>query len=270
MKKTIALVAFLATSLVSAQKATQFEIKIEPLKKYTLETVSLNNINMDVPTQGPMTILQETKGPFVMTTAKAAADGSVPVELKYGDVTVKQTYNGQPMEQKSPASGMTVVGKFDGSGKFVMESVKGDNVTDEIKTMLNTMLESGLKQINFPKKALAIGDSFEDTTPLQIPLGQMGTLSATIKSTYKLTKVENGIGFFDSAQTLTMDKNDATDIKATATGTGTGKVEVSIADKYIKKNGATMTMDMTIEVSGMKMDMKSTSTSSTTATVSKL
>ena len=174
------------------------------------------------------------------------------------------------MEQKSPASGMTVLGKFDATGKFVMESVKGDNVTDEIKTMLNTMLENGLKQITFPKKALAIGDSFEDTTPLVIPLGQMGNLNATIKSTYKLTKVENGIGYFDSAQTLTMDNNEGAEIKATATGNGTGKVEVFIADKYIKKNGATMNMDMTIEVSGMKMDMKSTSTSSTTATVSKL
>jgi len=83
MKKTIALVAFMTASLVSAQKATQFEIKIQPQKKYTLETVAVNNINMDIPTQGPMTILQETKGPFVMTTAKAAADGTIPTELKY-------------------------------------------------------------------------------------------------------------------------------------------------------------------------------------------
>ena len=272
MKIKFTICAFLAvTALSTAQKSSVFESKIQPEKKYSVESVSLNNISMDIPTQGPMTLLQESKAPFVMTATKAAANGSIPVEIKYGEGTINQTVNGQPMSQKSPVSGMVVLGNYDASGNFTLESVKGDNVTEELKTLLNTMLESGLKQINFPKKALAIGDTFDDTTPLKIPLAQLGTLNATIKSTYKLTKIENGIGFFDTTQSLSMDpQKDTEGVKATATGTGSGKVEVYIADKYIKKNAVNMDMDMTIEASGMKLDMKSKSTSSTTATVSKL
>src|SRR5689334_2422553 len=108
MKKAIALAVFLAANFAIAQKATVFENKILAEKKYSLETVTLNNMDMDVPGQEKMTIMQEIKGPFSMTTLKAAADGSIPTELAYGDVTVKQLFNGQAQDQKSPVSGTIV------------------------------------------------------------------------------------------------------------------------------------------------------------------
>ena len=270
MKKAAICAFLISSAFVSAQKATVFEIKIQPEKKYSIESVSLNNINMDVPSQGPMSILQETKTPFTMTTSKAAADARIPAEIKYGEATMKQTFNGQAMDQKNPASGMSIVGTFDKASKFTMESVKGENISEEVKTLLNSMLENGLKQINFPTKALAIGESFDDSMPLKIPLAQLGTLNATIKTTYTLTKVEKGLGHFDTKLNMTMDTSETSSLKATATGSGKGKLEVSLADKYFTKNSAVMDMDMTLEVQGMQIVMKTNSTTSNTATVSKL
>ncbi|RZJ73215.1 hypothetical protein [Flavobacterium sp.] len=270
MKNSIAVLAFLVTGFASAQKSQVFEIKVQPQKKYTLESTTLNNMNMDVPGQGPMNIMQDTKSPMTITASKADASGKIPAEIKYGDVVVKQMVGGQNQEQKSPVSNMTVTGSFDADGKFTMTDVKGENVTEEVKGTLNIALESGLKHINFPKTALKVGDTFDDTTPLKIPLGQLGTMNATIKTNYKLTKIENGIGYFDTVQTMTLD-GDMKDINMKATGSGAGKVEVSIADKYLKKNSTTMDMDMEIEAApGMMLTVKSKATNSTVATVSKI
>lgn len=270
MKKSIALLAFLVAGYASAQKSSVFEIKIQPQKKYTLESTTINNMNMDIPGQGPMTIMQDTKSPMTITAAKADATGKVPVEIKYGDVVTKQLFNGQSQEQKSPVSGATITGTFDDNGKFNMDKVTGEGITDEMKTSINAMLETGLKQINFPKKTLAIGDTFDDSTPLKIPLGQLGTMNATIKTNYTLKKIENGIGFFDTKQVMTLD-SDMKELNMKATGSGNGTVEVSIADKYIKKNASALDMDMSVDAApGMTLAIKSKATTSVTATVTKI
>lgn len=269
MKKSLALVALLVAGFTSAQKSATFETKIQPEKKYILETVTLNNMDMDVPGQEKMSIMQEIKGPLTMKTSKAAANGNVPAELTYGEVSIRQTVNGTSQDQKNPISGMVVSGNFDNTGKFSIESTKGGDLTDEIRGMVTKMLDGNFKQINFPKKAINIGESFEDTTPLSIPMGQLGAMEATIKTTYTLVRIEDGIGYFDTKQAMTMTGNPS-GVEMTATGAGTGKLEMSLTDKYLKKLASVMDMDMNFTVQGMAVTMKSKATTSSTAVVSKI
>ncbi|RZJ68456.1 MAG: hypothetical protein EOO50_01295 [Flavobacterium sp.] len=282
MKKSVAILVFTLWSVCSfAQQSVTFRPQASANKKYVSEFVTKNDMVMEFDAKGQtkeklqqggmekMAIFQESKMPYVITTSKAKPDGSVPAEMKYGEVTVSQTVNGEKTSIPSPASGLVMTGYYKDS-QFNVEDIKGENLTDEMKATMKTSVDNVLKSINFPKTPVKIGESFTDNTPMNMPLGQLGTLNMNIKTVYTLKKISGGIAYFDLVQTLTMDSK-MESVNMSATGTGKGTTEFNLTENFLTKYDSILDMEMTIKISDeMSVKAKSKAISSNVVTISKI
>lgn len=270
MKKTTILLALLIVSgAASAQKAVPFKIKLLPKHTYKMT----NNMDMDMKMKLPDSLAKVANMPpdgmnFKMKmfqglntkTGAKEADGSFPYEMKYDSVYAKASMNN--MEQPMPSSIKTDVlikGKCSADGKMHIDTMASTDPQTQkaAKEMINKLMD----QIKFPDKAMAVGESFTQDVPFNMPLmGQNSEMN--MKCTYKLTAVKGNQAFFDMAMKMNMDianlKAADSGMSLKGDGQGLGKMVYLIDKNYaVSQNGDfDMHMDMLMSTMNMHMDMK--------------
>ncbi len=271
MKKVSLLFIFSFISLSAlAQESYRFELKIEPNKTYRtqMETSSDGVIDFIVSDEikeqmeangmeSPMKMQQETNMTMVSKTEGRNSAGNIPASMTYENIISKMSLNGNPMPQEQPLDGMQILGYYDNENKYNVDSIIGDAVTDQIKTVLIKTLESIQKQVSFPEENIEIGSSFENEIPMTIPMQGMNPMNIVIKSKFTLTEVKDNIAYFDTLQDITLDSTQE-QMNMTATGTGEGTCEFDMNQSYLTKYKSELPMVLSMKANDLmsiKMNM---------------
>ena len=156
---------------------------------------------------------------------------------------------------------MKILGKYDIENKFKVDTIIGDKVSQQMRNVLKTTLESVQQSIKFPEKPIKVGETFNSEIPMKIPMEGMNPISVKINMEYLLTEIKDGKAFFDIKQTVGLDMSQE-QLNVIASGTGTGTSEFDIKENYLTKYKSELPMDMTIKVNEkMTMKLKMTTTS---------
>lgn len=148
-----------------------FKTKFKPNKKYKtqLKTTSRTEIEfiadqeiMDrIKSQGielPMITESKTNMATNIITQSLDENGEFPATMEYGKMISTTTISGKTTTEEKPYSGMKILGKYDIENKFKVDTIIGDKVSQQMRTVLKTTLESVQETIKFPKKPMKVGD----------------------------------------------------------------------------------------------------------------
>jgi hypothetical protein len=275
MIKKITFILLILISITScAQENVVFKTKFKPNKKYKTQLKTTSHTEIEfiadkeiidrIKSQGielPMITESETNMSTDIITQNLDKNGEFPATMEYGKIISKTTISGKTTTEEKPYSGMKILGKYDSENKFKVDTIIGDKVSQQMRNILNTTLESVQQTIKFPEKTMKVGDKFNSEIPMTIPMEGMNPISVKINMEYLLTEIKNRKAYFDIKQTLGLDMSQE-QLNIIASGTGTGISEFDIEENYLTKYKSELPMNMTIKVNEkMTMKMKMTTTS---------
>ncbi len=268
MIKKLTFILLLLISIKSfAQESITFKIEVKPNKIYRsqLKTTSYTEIEfiadqeiMDrIKSRGiELPMINESEMNMETNTFTQSLDenGELAATVEYGKMISTTTIGGKTTTEEKPYSGMKILGKYDIESKFKVDTIIGDKVSQQMRDVLKTTLESIQQTINFPEKPMKVGETFNNEIPMTIPMEGMNPISVKINMEYLLTEIKDGKAFFDIKQTIGLDMSQE-QLNVIASGTGTGASEFDIKENHLTKYKSEVPMDMTIEVNE-KMTMK--------------
>jgi len=275
MIKNLTFILLILISITScAQESVIFKTKFKPSKKYKTQVKTTSHTEIEfiadqeiidrIKSQGielPMITESETNMATDINTQNLDENGEFSATMEYGKMITTKTISGKTTTEEKPYSGMKILGKYDIENKFKIDTIIGDKVSQQMRNVLKTTLESVQQAIKFPEKPMKVGESFNSEIPMTIPMEGMNPISVKINMEYLLTEIKNGKAFFDIKQTVGLDISQE-QLNVVASGTGTGISEFDIKENYLTKYKSKLPMDMTIKVNEkMTMKMKITTTS---------
>jgi hypothetical protein len=275
MIKNLTFILLILISITScAQESVIFKTKFKPSKKYKTQVKTTSHTEIEfiadqeiidrIKSQGielPMITESETNMATDINTQNLDENGEFSATMEYGKMITTKTISGKTTTEEKPYSGMKILGKYDIQNKFKIDTIIGDKVSQQMRNVLKTTLESVQQAIEFPEKPMKVGESFNSEIPMTIPMEGMNPISVKINMEYLLTEIKNGKAFFDIKQTVGLDISQE-QLNVVASGTGTGISEFDIKENYLTKYKSKLPMDMTIKVNEkMTMKMKITTTS---------
>jgi hypothetical protein len=275
MIKNLTFILLILISITScAQESVIFKTKFKPSKKYKTQVKTTSHTEIEfiadqeiidrIKSQGielPMITESETNMATDINTQNLDENGEFSATMEYGKMITTKTISGKTTTEEKPYSGMKILGKYDIENKFKIDTIIGDKVSQQMRNVLKTTLESVQQAIEFPEKPMKVGESFNSEIPMTIPMEDMNPISVKINMEYLLTEIKNGKAFFDIKQTVGLDISQE-QLNVVASGTGTGISEFDIKENYLTKYKSKLPMDMTIKVNEkMTMKMKITTTS---------
>jgi hypothetical protein len=275
MIKKITIVLLILISMTScAQESVLFKTEFKPNKKYKtqLKTTSYTEIEFiadqeiidRIKNQGiklPMITESETNMSTDIITRELDENGEFSATMEYGKIISTTTINGETSTKEKPYSGMKILGKYDIENKFKVDTIIGDKVSEQMRTVLKTTLENVQQAVKFPEKPMKVGDTFKSEIPMTIPMEGMNPIYIKINMEYLLKEIKENKAFFDLKQTVSLDISQD-QLNVTASGTGTGTSKYNIKENYLTKYKSELPMDMTIKVNEkMTMKMKMITTS---------
>jgi hypothetical protein len=268
MIKNLTIVLLILISITScAQESVVFKIKFKPNKKYKTQLKTTSHTEIEfiadqeiidrIKSKGielPMITESVTNMATDIITQNLDKNGEFPATMEYGKMISLTTISGKTTTEEKPYSGMKILGKYDIENKFKVDTIIGDKVSQQMRNVLKTTLESVQQAIKFPKKPMTVGETFNSEIPMTIPIEGMNPISVKINMEYLLTEIKGEKAFFDINQTIGLDMNQE-QLNVIASGTGTGTSEFDIKENYLTKYKSELPMDMTIKVNE-KMTMK--------------
>jgi len=259
---------------IFSQESVLFKVEFKPNKKYItqLKTYSYSEVDFiadqeildRIKAKGlelPMITENETNMSTNLITQSKKVNGEFLATIQYGQIISSTTVNGETTIDEKPFSYMKILGKYDKENKFLIDTIIGDKLTQELRNILSSTLESVQLKINFPEKPMIIGETFKSEIPMSIPMEGMNPILIKINTEYLLNKINGNIAIFDLKQTISLDINQE-QINITANGSGNGNSEYNIKENYLTKYTSDLPMDMTIKINDkmtakVKMNTKS-------------
>jgi hypothetical protein len=254
---------------VKAQQPILFKVKYLPNHVYKMSMNMETNMEMAMPGDGAAKSKQAAPAAFqqtanttmqtIVTTGAAKADHTFPVKMQIVDVATKAKRNGVEStmpNMKNPMVGQVINGQCDADGKMHVDAIKSADAQQATKAGAIKMMNQMQEQIKFPAKALAVGESFTQDTPINMPAGGMN-MGAKAKTTYKLTAVKGNLAYFDTKIDMTFGFDAAKTGKAiTGSGAGNGKMVYNIAENNFNAMNNTMDMKYSMDMMGRPMEVK--------------
>ncbi|MFD2163138.1 hypothetical protein ACFSJU_12100 [Paradesertivirga mongoliensis] len=281
LSKNICLLA-IGFSIISAQpsiaqKEILFQVKFKPNKTYVTDMV--NNIRMEMDFDVDPAKKKEMEGtgmklPMQMNmlqdmrlstkTGAMQADKRIPMTMTYDKVGITMTMNGNEMKQPDKFAGMTIKAYATEGGKVSIDTIEG-NTDEATKAGIQKMVSDVLKAVEFPNKALKIGDTFTQEVPMEMPVS--GTiLNMLVNATYTLKEIKGTQALFDYTQTVDMNMKMEKG-NSSAKGSGKGTMVYDMPANYITDTTGDMSMNMSMNMGEMVMKMNLTAKTSVKAKV---
>jgi hypothetical protein len=249
MTKNYFFIILLLISLTSCgQETFEFESKINPEKIYTL-SMNMSSTNKtkyltertdlkDKTSEG----ISSTEMTRITTTKKIEENGQFAATIEYGKII--KIANGSKTE--NPITG-TIVNGYYKENTLNVQEVISEQLNEKTKNSIKYALENVKPDIDFPKKPLKIGDSFEHKMPMTIPVDGTNPVKINIIKTFKLKSVKDNIALFDLEEIIQLN----TEIEQTnviANGNGNGFVEFDISENHLIKNNASFTIELNVKI----------------------
>ena len=263
MKKMISGIFLILTLSLSAQKSAVFKNDMEPNRTYKTEMVTVNDMTMDMgQLGGNMDMKQEITISLTMTTGANQGDLGFPVTMVYDNMTVKLKMNGEeiPVPLDDSLMKAKMIGMYR-NGVFTLDKEASSNLTPELEESLSSAMKEMQDKVQFPKSALAVGDTFENSYPMDLPVPGGQPIQMFIKNNFKLLAIEGGIGTFEVVQNLSFE-GQSQGMNMSASGRGEGVLKLDSKKNYVLSYDVVLPMNMTMTMEDgteMKMTMNSTS-----------
>lgn len=270
--KNLLLGLFAVFSLaLNAQKSLVFKNELQPNRTYKTMMVTLNKMVMDMGElgqgQGPMTMDQDMRIGLTMKTGADQGANGFPLTMTYDSLAIKMSMNGadMPIPPDDTLSKMKIVGLYK-EGGFNLDEEKSENVTPDMKESLTQTMKEVYDKVKFPTSPLGIGDSFENSYPMDLPVPGGQPITMNVKNDFKLIALDGSIGTFEVLQDLNFSgANEGFDM--VASGKGKGIMKFDAANKTVLSYKVQLPMEMTMTMEGgmtmtMKMDSNTTVTQS--------
>src|SRR5690606_7875317 len=247
-----------------AQNEVLFQVKYKPNKTYITEMVSNMQMDMNVDSakkkqtestgmKPPMHVNMLQEMTLSTNTGAVAPDKRIPLTMTYDKLDVTMTMNGKEMKQPNKFVGMQIKGYASEEGKVNIDAIEGNSDT-ATKAALQKMISEVLRNVEFPNKAMRIGDTFTQEVPMEMPMNGT-TLNMLTNLTYTLKEVKESQAFFDYTQSLSLNFEVANG-NTTATGSGSGTMIYDMPANYITGSTGDMIMDINMQMGVMLMKMK--------------
>ena len=254
--KKIYLLFLLVIALYSCQSQEEinFEVGYLPEYKYTLSQnqVSENTIRY----KGSEETLNKLKNkgvqnPTIIKSESKIKSISETGELDGNSFPLKVELLESSNKRLSP--GTKFYGKIV-NGNVKIDSISSDQMSKELRNVLLNSMETAMNQIKYPKLKIKIGESFDQTSTMKIPVGNFVT-EILIKSIYTLKKVNDKIGYFDLKQDYKIkSKNGSYEMKVD--GNGTGQIEYDTEKQFFTKYRSEMVMNIQTKLDSITMDLE--------------
>lgn len=201
---------FLILGLVACSVGATAQSTFSFSPKYKAGEVDTYKMNMDI--SGPQTMQMAMS--YTQKVLKVLPNGDVQLQVKMGEGTM--TMGGKPMKMPQTAQAQTVT--LDKMGR-----PKGTGAANPMGMDLSA-LSSGM-----PTRPIRVGET--------VPVNSTGKDGTTVKGTYKLLSIANGVAKLAMAMQITTKQTGAMTMKGIAS--------------YLVANSKVSKMDATI--TGMKM-----------------
>ncbi|HTI59970.1 hypothetical protein [Mucilaginibacter sp.] len=247
--KKICLLAFLSVPFIQlkAQDAVVFKLRYLPNHVYNMSVMMGMKISANVSGDQSFIdklnsegITQPVKANFQigmtdkMATGPAGTDKMMPLTADFRLDSIFADIGGKqpPIPPNIAGKNIKMFGRASQENLSVLiDSVAGKKTSDSSQMKMRQMMGLVQKQIKFPEKALKPGDSFTQSTPMNIPITRDNSIKIDAAITYKLVSISDGKAYFDLIPNLDINLNLP---KATVniTGSGSGKLVYSIKDDF--------------------------------------
>ncbi|RZK11518.1 MAG: hypothetical protein EOO46_06445 [Flavobacterium sp.] len=237
MKQFIILFLVL-TSYCHGQETFSFVSKIHPEKTYSLQMdiSSVNETTVNEKTTKSQSISRITR---TTTTKKSNEDGKFSATMKFGEVIV----SGDGKEVLSPISQTIINGLLSEDSKFKIDTIINPRLDKPTKDAIKSAFKDLKPDIDFPKNALKIGDSFEHKMPMNISIyGEQ--VKIAINKTFTLKSVVNNIAEFTLTEIITLNMES---LNISANGEGNGIVQFNISENQIIKDKSHFTINILLK-----------------------
>ncbi|MGV9004408.1 hypothetical protein [Flavobacterium sp.] len=258
MKKIILLaLVFLANHSVGyAQKSYNFDYKLHPNKTYVLQMdiTSTNETTID----GKMTKSESVSKVSRSTTTKAAnAAGLFPAIMTFDEAYILN----DGKEMTSPISNTVIEGLMAADNKFQIDTIINSKMDKTVRDALKIVFKDLKPEIEFPKKALKIGETFSHDVPITIPVNGQ-TIKIIITKNYTLKSVLKNLAEFSVSEDFRLE---APSENSTAIGDGTGSVVFDILENQVIKDNTRLTINVKIKTAhGMILGYMNSNSKKTT------
>lgn len=272
MKKLPGIIAILLFIGVQAKAQKEILFKMKYLPKHNYSSTMKMDMNMEMNVSGDSSMVNQMKNsgqPSQMLmqmqsgskmdviTSVVSPGGDIPLIMSVTTLSAKMNMNGKETNIPMPNTFQKIYGKFTREGKMSLDSVAGIKANDSVKVALMKMIKNIQGNIEFPDKAMKVGDTFVQTIPMDIPI--LGANAKIIgKTTYKLIGIQDNKAYFDINMVMTMDmagKGMTMDV----TGGGDGKMVFDTINGYptTVQNNMKMIYSFAMpQAKSMKMDGK--------------
>lgn len=250
----------LTSTLSFSQQSITFKNEFQPNKTYTTKTVTTTYSEVEIIADEelkeqlknngfstPMVTEGEINTTIIIKTHQRKLNGDIEATLEYDEMSSTNTINGETKTENLPFVGMKIKGKYDRDSKLYIDSIIGDNVTEEMKSILLTTIESMQQSIDFPDKEMKVGDTFNSDIPMSIPMPGMNPIEIVIKTDYLLTKIKKGKAYFDFDQSIELGM-DIEEMNFSASGSGVGNAIFDIKESSLTDYFSEIPMKMIMEI----------------------
>ena len=247
MKKALlAGIACLFAQCLFAQQTLKFTVKYLPMQSYATTYKMDMDMNMNIGDEAVAQALKAAGQPsgmkmkMNMTTAidlvtqVTNAKKEVPFTATYTDFAMGGSMNGQSLPLgETNIKGFGFLGHYtNDTRKFVIDRINGDTTNMAAKAAAQAQFSQVFNQYSFPDATLKIGDTFEQSVPVSVPVGAGSTEVMTkIKYTLKEIKANEAIFDLDQVLDMTMDLPQGAG-KMDMKGSGKGTMVYDIAAMF--------------------------------------
>lgn len=253
------LLGFLFIIFISCKRdGVQIQYKIQPNYNYsknlTISSISEINFEADeetlksIESYGHKLPIQTEATLNLMldiSTGKRSETNEINAFKEYVKADSYTIINGNKREEKKPFSDVKLLGKFNVQGKFIIDSIVGEQLTPQMRYFHSEIIDNYEKKINFPVKEIKVGDKITGNMKLDIPVQGMETVKASIKLTYILREVNRNKAVFESILEAELDPMWGQD-NIELVGEGKGTVVFDLDENLLVEYNYELPMDLTI------------------------
>lgn len=205
MNKLLLILLSIFSFQTFSQETVHFNMHYKPDTKYIAETImSMEATTIHSGSDAYMNYFREagidsiskvnelTKAKLELRVMSKDNRGIKPVEMKYISLETNGVEN-------DFVSGLRAEGTIQGADLPVLHTIKDSNFDSDFDREFLLMMNQMFEQIKFPNVVLAVGESYEDSVPFAIPIGNL-EMNIEINSKYLLKEIKDNRAFFELIQ----------------------------------------------------------------------
>lgn len=275
----VALVSVLSSSDLSfAAEKVELKVVYMPKTKYRLKTFFSNN--MTIKLENPFAAPEKMRNNFPKTidskdetvidieTGSLIDKNTFPISFEVVKKERKGTINGTKLEtEKNKLVGIRALGTTDFNGNMNFTKFEGKNLSQNEQEFLATIFKQMAKSLTQSKtKPVAVGESFTQKVPLNIPIPGLANISLEMTQIYTLESIINGIATFDGTYKLKLlqSPEDESVVNIKASGEGSGKIVYNTEKKVNTNTTSSFRIKGKITIEGSNINISSSSSVNTT------